>query len=85
MMVLICCLTQRHDIFKELLYVNLWMDCLTVSHHFFIPGDHWFSASGDIKYLTCHMTLKSHVIEGSCKLMNGNFLWYITTCQVWLP
>ena len=28
-------------------------------------GGHWSSASGDIKYLTCHVTLQNHVIEGS--------------------
>ena len=36
-----------------------------VSHHLAMFGGHWSSASGDIKYLTCHVTLQNHVIEGS--------------------
>ena len=36
-------------------------------------------ASGDIKYLTCHITLQSNVIEGSSNFMSGCSSWYITT------
>ena len=48
-----------------------------MSHHLF--GGHWSSASGDIKYLTCHVSLQNHVIEGSSNFLSGSFSWYITT------
>ena len=31
---------------------------------------YWFSASGDIKYLMCHVTSQNHVIKGSSNLMS---------------
>ena len=40
-------------------------------------GGHWSHASGDRKYLICHVTSQNREIEGS-----GNFLsssWYATT------
>ena len=32
-----------------------------------------------MKYVTRHVTLQYHVIEGSSNFMSGSFLWYITT------
>ena len=50
-----------------------------VSHHLAMFGGHWSSASGDVKYLTCHVTLKNYVIEGSVNFVSGSSSWYITT------
>ena len=55
------------------------MKSVTVSHHLAMFSGHWFSTSGDIKYLTCHLTLQNHVIEGSRNLMKVSSSWYITT------
>ena len=43
-----------------------------VSHHLAMLGGHWISGSGDIKYLTCHMTLQNHEIEGSSNFTSGS-------------
>ena len=50
-----------------------------VSHHLAMFGGHWSSASGDVKYLTCHVTLQNYVIEGSVNFVSGSSSWYITT------
>ena len=50
-----------------------------VSHHLAMFGDHWSSASGNIKYLIFHLTSKNHLIEGSCKFLNKTSLQYVTT------
>ena len=50
-----------------------------VSHHLAMFGDHWSSASGNIKYLIFHVTSQNHLIEGSCKFMNETSLLYVTT------
>ena len=50
-----------------------------VSDHLAMFGDHWFSASGNIKYLIFHLTSQNDLIEGSCKFMNETSLLYITT------
>ena len=42
-------------------------------------GEHWSSASGDIKYLIYHKTLKNHEIEGSNNFMSGSFSWSVAT------
>ena len=39
---------------------------------------HWSIASGDIKYLICHMNSQSNVIERSSNFMSRNSLWYAT-------
>ena len=31
------------------------------------------------KYLTCHVTLQNHVIDGSSNFISGSSSWYITT------
>ena len=36
-----------------------------MSCHLVMLGGHWSSASGDIKYLKCHVTLQNHVIKES--------------------
>ena len=41
-------------------------------------GSHWSSASGDIKYLICHVNLQNHVIEGLCDLLSGCSSWCVT-------
>ena len=33
----------------------------------------------EIKYLICHVTKQSHVIEGTCNFMSGNSSRYVTT------
>ena len=50
-----------------------------VSHHLIMFGGHWSNASGNMKYLICHMTSQNRVIEGERKFMSGSSLWYITT------
>ena len=39
----------------------------------------WVSAIGDIIYLICQVTSHDHLIEGSCKLMDENSMWYVIT------
>ena len=54
-------------------------DPVTVSQHLVMLGGHWSSASEDVKYITCHMTLlRNLVIEGSSNFMSGSSSWYIT-------
>ena len=36
-----------------------------------MSGGHWSSASGDVKFLMCHMISQDHVIEGSCVVTGG--------------
>ena len=43
-----------------------------VSYHLAMFGGHWSSASGDIKYLTYHVTLQIRVIKGSSNVMIGS-------------
>ena len=50
-----------------------------LSQHLAMFAGHWSSASGDIKYLTCHVTSLTYVIEGSCNVVNGSSLLYATT------
>ena len=50
-----------------------------MSHHLAIFGVHWSSASGDIKCLTCHVTLQNHVIEGSSNFLSGSSFLYMIT------
>ena len=45
-----------------------------VSHHLIMFGGHWSNASGNMKYLICHMTSQNHVIEGERKFMSGSSL-----------
>ena len=45
-----------------------------MSHHLAINGGDWSSASGDIKYLICHVSLQNHVINVSSNFMSGNFM-----------
>ena len=42
----------------------------------------WSSANRDIKYLLCHMTSKSHMIEGSCNFKSGPLYGRSPPCQV---
>ena len=48
---------------------------IIVSHYFAFGGD-WSSASGDIKYLICHLASQNHVIEGPSSFMSGSSSWY---------
>ena len=48
-----------------------------MSHHLAIFGGHWSSASGDIKCLTCHVTLQNHVTEGSSNFLSGSSFLYM--------
>ena len=40
-----------------------------VRHHLAMFGAHWSSASRDITYLICHLTLQDSVIEESCDVI----------------
>ena len=42
-----------------------------VSLHIGMCGGHWYTASGDIKYLISHVTLQNHIIEGLCNVIAG--------------
>ena len=39
---------------------------------------YWLCARGDLKFLICHVTLQSNVIEGSCNFTTGDSL-HLTT------
>ena len=49
------------------------------SNHLTIFGNHYFSTSGDKKYLMYHVTLQNYIIEGSRNFMGGSSTWYVTT------
>ena len=49
-----------------------------VSHHLAMFG-YWSSATGDMKYLLCHVTSQNPVIEGSNRFMSGSSSWHVTT------
>ena len=38
----------------------------------------WSCASGNVKYLICHVTSQSHVIEGSCNFLRVSLLYFTT-------
>ena len=42
-------------------------------------GGQWSSASGDIKYLICHVISQNHVIEGLSNFLSWSSSWYVTT------
>ena len=50
-----------------------------MSHQLAMFGDHWSSASGDIKYLIRQVTSQKHEIEGSSNFMSSSSSWYVTT------
>ena len=59
---------------------------LTISHHFALFSGHWFSVSGDIKYLIYYVTSHNHVVEGSCNLTSGSSKLYVNTLSnLWTP
>ena len=62
----------------EIMLIFSW-ELLVECHHPDKSGDHWPSASGDIKYLTFHVTLQKHVVQGSYTFMSGSSSFYITT------
>ena len=45
-----------------------------MNHHLAIIGGDWSSASGDIKYLICHVSLQNYVINVSSNFMSGSFM-----------
>ena len=53
--------------------------CLSVRQQLRQFGFYGSFAGGEIMYLICHETSQDHLIEGSCKLMGGQFLCIITT------
>ena len=55
------------------------------SHHLAMFGGHWSSASGDIKYLICHVTSQNHVIERSSNFMSESSSWHVTTLPSLVP
>ena len=58
--------------------VHGW-NLLTVSHNLAMFGGYWFSASGDMKYLICHVISQNYVIEGSSNFTKGSSSLYIST------
>ena len=75
---LVCYVTFREHMFKGLFGFIEWKP-VTLSHHLAMFVDRWSSGSEYTKYLTCHMTLQNHVIEGSSNFMSGSSSLYITT------
>ena len=71
--------TSREYMFKDLSEFPGWKS-LTLRHHLAMFGGHWFSASGDMKYLLCHITSHNHVIEGSrvvaCHVLSWAYVLY---------
>ena len=49
-----------------------------LSHHLAILVAIGYVQSGDMKYLNCHVTSQSLVIEGSCNFTIGNLLHFTT-------
>ena len=76
-MFLIFHVTSCEHMFEGL--CELWWKPITVSHHLARFDGHYSSASGYTNYLTCHVTLQNHMIEGSSNLMSGSSSWCITT------
>ena len=50
-----------------------------ISQHLAMFAGHWSGASGNMKYLICHATSLTHVIEGLCNFMSGSSSFYVTT------
>ena len=48
-------------------------------HHLLMFGGYWYSASGSVKHLICHVTLKNHVTESSCNSLTGSSSLCVTT------
>ena len=42
-------------------------------------GGNWSRASGDVKYLICHVISPNYSIEGSCNFICGNSTLYVAT------
>ena len=51
-------------------YVTLWLEAMLVA-----IGR--VQASGDLKYLICHVTSPNHMIDGSCNFVIGNSSLYV--------
>lgn len=47
-------------------------------------GDHWSSASEDIRHLICHVTLQDLVLEELCDIKGGRSSLYVTTLSSFL-
>ena len=45
------------------------------SHHLTMFDGHWSNASGDIKYLICHVTSQKREIEQSSNFMTKSSSW----------
>ena len=58
---------------SKVMWIYGWKP-LTVSHQLVMFGDHWSGATGDRKYLICHVNSQNKVIEGSCNIMSGSSL-----------
>ena len=52
-------------------YVNFLLKTRHNESHFAMFDGHWSGASRD-NYLTCHVSLQNHVIEGSRNFMSGS-------------
>ena len=59
-------------------YVTLWMEVSHAKSSSCYIGGYWLCASGDVKYLICHVTSQSHETEGSCNFMGENLLYFTT-------
>ena len=56
-----------------------------VSQYLDICGGHWSSATGDVKYLTRHVTSQDYAIEDHVTLWMGALHYMLPNCQVWWP
>ena len=53
-----------------------------MSHHLAIFDGNCSNSSGDKKYLTCHVILQNHLIEGSSNFMSQSSSWSTTNLLI---
>ena len=61
--------------------MNLWAEAPTVSYDNAMFGGYWSSASGDIRYLICHVTSQNHVIKGLSNFVSLHLITYVIVSQ----
>ena len=73
-----CHVTSCEHMFEGLSEFYEWTP-VTVIHHLPIFGNHWSSASGDIKHLIYRVTYQNHLIDGPSNFMSASSSWHVIT------
>ena len=76
----ICHVTSHSSRIQRVMWFSGWQP-LTLGQHRTSFGITGSSASGDVKYLTCEVTSRDYLIEGSCKLMGESCSRYFITLK----